>query len=421
MDLFDKLTKGEKLNDMELNRLKSMLEWAINTGYQCTNDLSAFVGDLCGEKTKNDEKEGLILKKDFVDEYWETNNNNLFMKEDENISKVITASKSTKIKENRWDKYGKILGVEGDKGTKDARGRNISFDYGKDITCDESELVVELGKKIKDSTVRSLGGGLVHVYRQNRIRITQPDKYKIGGTVPEIRTFSYQMLKEKIDVSTNSAGASALHKLLLDPVCGKYPELEAIIKTTIENINVLYYSEYILSCVFFGFLLNLGQSIKWKDLQIFSVDTKMEERKIDDAFSNFRCDLLLAFKGALFVVEFKFRFDRPQDTGTQAIDCIIAKQYPSRALKFLQFNYPELFESINQVYGIGIGYNNYEGKILSFVKTIKFEKTFATKEEIEAMKQMKESIIQTRNMLKKKRKAGKKEKKIINNNIKMEE
>lgn len=413
MDIIDKLKNNKTLDDDDIFRLESIVKWSVDNQIQeiagvlykdnkllvKTEDINE--NNISVEKVELSEIAGLVEEAGLKEEEE--------VEEEEDDEKKISSMQlneelDTETRMTEGYIIGKVLDPKGE--VKSIRARNLLFVY-PDGTVD-NQIREKLNKRIPNAEITNLGGGAYSVYRESRVCAKSPKMFSASGKVPEIRTFSYQMLKNKVKNINIKEGTSAVKYLLMNPLEEDYPDLRNALKKSLENINILYYSEYILSCVFVGYVVNLGVEMEWESLKVFSIDSKMEEYDIKNNLSNFRCDLILIYKGTLFVIEFKYRFDRPLNTGEQAIACIIEKKYPVRALKFIQLNYPDLFEEIHSVIGVGIGYNLQDNKITCFIKTCAFQKTVADEYEVHQTNLRNRTIKENRNMINQKRKKEKK-------------
>ena len=148
---------------------------------------------------------------------------------------------------------------------------------------------------------------------------------------------------------------------LSDDTCKSLAEWLA---NKLSSIKILIYSEYIISVILFSSIVDFGESIQWKDLKLISIDSKMEDlislaqNKIK--IKNFRCDLILIFKSTLFIIEYKYRYDRKNTQVKNALECIKKKNYSSKVLKYLRCNKEELFHEISNIALIGIGFSRKE-------------------------------------------------------------
>lgn len=407
MDLIEKMEKGIKLSYEEVLTMKRIVRWSINHGMKPEDYIPTSNVNVMTERPEiliSDFKEGGNEEENEEESEEKTKKQIKTDTIQDLIQDVLVSNTETKLTNDDTYKIGKTLG-------KDAvriRARNMMFIYPEVVN--ENAVVEILRDKYDDVIVRNLGGGMFSAYKEKKLSTMNAKSFSVGGKIPEIRTFSFDELKAKLKDNKTKEGAEELKKILRNPLNKDFSGLIGVLKATLENIKVLYHSEYILSCVFFGYVIELGFNSGWDGLKILSVDMKMEEHVIVDLISNFRCDLLLIYGGTLFIVEFKFKYNRPTNTGTQAIECIVEKEYPQRAQGFLQLTYPDLFNSIERVIGLGVGYNNQGNEITCFVESQEFSKTSHSKEFLEDMKKKHQKIGESRDFLKKKRKNESKKK-----------
>lgn len=248
---------------------------------------------------------------------------------------------------------GKTLG---ENGVQEVRARNLEITYPDGVDFEEAKEKIK--NEIKGSTINRIGELSFRVHRGNKIWLSKTKKLEVQGKAPIIRTFSYDMLKGNLMKNSGNmeAGAIAVSEFLKDMNDDTRNKLEFVLKESLENLRVLYYSEYIISCVFFGYLSTYGVKTGWKNLKIYSIDTKMEEWKLENKVENFRCDLVIFFYNVLYIIEFKFKYNRPENMGKVAIECISEKRYGSKVSNFIQINYPDEFKQFKSVSSVGIGY-----------------------------------------------------------------
>jgi hypothetical protein len=132
--------------------------------------------------------------------------------------------------------------------------------------------------------------------------------------------------------------------------------MENILKTKLENTNIIIHSEYLLSCIYNNTLIELGMRKKWIGLTMFSIDSKIEylEKK---RLKNFRCDTIVIFLDKLVIFEYKYKFGRRTKLGLEALKCIRRKNYSERVYAHLKKYYYNLIKNLNEIIEIGIGYS----------------------------------------------------------------
>jgi hypothetical protein len=199
--------------------------------------------------------------------------------------------------------------------------KNYEFEFrdkDEDSETDFSAIKEKLDKKFKKA-----GGSVNVVVKDNkRIFVVQCDKirqitsekqFKVKGRIPIIRNLSYEIRQAlcRNPRFNHSILQSNLNLFLTNPneMCCKTIANE--LKNIISNVNLVFYSEYVMSSLLFAQLVEVGMKTEWAELKIFSLDSKMEElvKNLDcsEVIKNFRCDLVLIKGELLFIFEYKYR------------------------------------------------------------------------------------------------------------------
>lgn len=281
-------------------------------------------------------------------------------KSDRNESNLFSNKESTQTQKTK----GKIF-KPGE--CPNIRARNIIFSYPEDTDEKELDKIIQ---KIPGKIKKSESSKTFSVYSKKKISVTSFSKYTAGGKVPIIRTFSYDMLALSTKNSDLKAWASSLLGFLQCPSLDNAGSLEESLKSSLQSVKILFHSEFLLSCIFFDIIAYIGREENWKSIQIISIDAKMEEDSIESEVSCFRCDLIFFYKEELHVVEFKYKYERPEDMGIAALECIEEKRYIERAVNYIQLHYSQI--PIKKIFGVGIGYNILAGNINCSVKYREF-------------------------------------------------
>lgn len=376
-----KIMKLKSFTANEISYISNILNWA-------KEERCPFIFDSKEEETKQ-EKEAEFSPDNIT-----------------NIQRKLVFESGLLSSEKTMATKGKILG---ENGVASVRARNLEITYSPSVDCEEAKGKIKDG--IEPTTINRTGESSFRVYRNSRIYIKDIKKLEVDGKAPIIRTFSYDMLKGNLmnGAKNIEAGAIAVSEFLKEMNSETKKRMESVLKEALENLRILYYSEYVLSCVFFGFLSAFGTKTNWKNLKIFSIDTKMEEWKIEKKVENFRCDLVVFFNDDLFVIEFKFKYNRPENMGKAAIDCIHDKKYASRVSKFIQVNYPNEFAKLKRICLVGVGYVLLESKIRCDVEYSVGELEHLSQEELEKeVKRIKKVRERTRFLKKKRKNIGEK-------------
>jgi hypothetical protein len=192
--------------------------------------------------------------------------------------------------------------------------------------------------------------------------ITSLDKYEVKRLEPKIRTFSYDMMKDLIDAPNSNLAKQCMASFLN---CLNTDDCRAIaneLMLELSNTRILYHSEYIISCIVFNYMKDIGIQSNWEKLKIVSVDSKMENYSVNisqkQVIESFRCDLVFLFGTKLFIFEFKYKYQRPEPQSEKALQCIEARGYPTKVLEFLHKNYKKHLDGVSSVVSVGIGYTS---------------------------------------------------------------
>ena len=134
------------------------------------------------------------------------------------------------------------------------------------------------------------------------------------------------------------------------------------LKNNIIEINPVFINEILLSHLIFDLVI-LFNDRNINKIKIFVIDQKFKE-KILDLQCCFRIDFILVYCDYLFIIEFKYRSDRKQQS-INAAKCIKYKMYSERFLNVLKKNYKEEYQNINKVNecGLAISYINNQMSI----------------------------------------------------------
>lgn len=400
MEFFDGIlnnikNKKEPTN-IEIDALKDAIRWAFEHGYKYEPKITEF-----GEELDEISEIKANLYEEFLkaDESCFTNQNNT------NKMEIKTADKS---KES--SNLGKEL-IEGGR----IEARNIMLDYGEGISF--NDFSSRVSKKAVEIT--SHGKGIFSMHSKKRIVVSSKKHYVVNGKVPTIRTYNWDMiLQRRIGKSNYSAGGEAVINFFNDVSKESIEVLVEALEVAIENIRILYYTEFVLSCVFFGFIQDYGIKNGWKNLKIFSLDGKMDEYSLSSCkISCFRCDLIVLFGSKLFIMEYKFVNNRPENMGLAGLVCIEQRNYVKRVWEFMYLNYFNEIEMIENVYGVGIGYSNRGDRIKCSLEQRNYGRP-ENPENVEEKKMMMEEIkLQQRKERFINKKRNKNLKKMAENNI----
>ena len=241
--------------------------------------------------------------------------------------------------------------------------KNFVFEYPPEV--DTTKISEILHKKFCGGSIKNNRNSFM-ISLESKKNVTSVKSFIVENRVPKIRRFT----KEEFDYLNmskirnnfkNNEEIAKFFENLSDDTCKSLAEWLA---NKLSSIKILIYSEYIISAILFPSIVDFGESIQWKDLKLISIDSKMEDlislaqNKIK--IKNFRCDLILIFKSTLFIIEYKYRYDRKNTQVKNALECIKKKNYSSKVLKYLRSNKEELFHEISNIALIGIGFSRKE-------------------------------------------------------------
>lgn len=338
-NIINKIMACKEFESADAQYITSIMKWAKINGCKI----------ICPEKVhveikKEEEKE---------EEQW----GSIFIKDgDCEIESTLKTPKTTNTKHS--SNRGRTLG---NPGVAMVRGKNLHISYPEEV--DPEEAKSRIREKMEGAVIKSVGPCDFNVYRETKLSVSSAKMLSVSGKTPIVRSFSYDMLKGNFKKSNNDEGATAILAFLEDRSSDNTRKLEKVLKEALENIKVLYYSEYVLSCIFFGFLNCLGVKTGWRNFELYSIDTKMEDYSLGDVVSVFRCDLILFYKGGLYIIEFKYKYNRPQNMAKEAMVCINEKGYVGKVTEFIQVCYPKEFAELTFVCSVGVGYNNHDNAI----------------------------------------------------------
>ena len=359
-DILDKLKKDEMIDQNEVKKLEILLKWAVKRGFDenVFKDYQTLAELEDNGKMKLNMNEG---EEDFGKIAFDLGSNNKKSSNLSNIRQAKTNASSTKGKTLSKDNNDKVV----------LRGRNLAFEYppGTDPEVVVANLKANLGGRVIRSNENAYS-----VHKRELMCVATLKKYTIGSKVPTIRTYSYEMLKNKISSHNYDYGGECIASFLKMPSESTSSQLCEAMKEALENINVLYHSEYIISCLLTGFLTAYGIKIGWEGLEVISVDTKMEEYINDEDVKVIRCDLVLIFQAVLFIFEYKYKYNRTEDMGVKGLNCIIEKDYVNKVSRFFCLNYRKQFDKLVGFCAVGFGYTLKQNLVKCTLAWKNFEK-----------------------------------------------
>lgn len=337
--IISKINNEIMLDASEKSALNNILNWAKENG--------------CPYFELKKEKQPQNMDEDIEKDNFEGVHNN-----EKLLNNDFSSNISPLVKTRTSSKRGKVL-FEGN--CEEVRGKNLLFTYGSEISLEDAK------KKLQDVFTQAVvkeRGENIYVQNKKRLYVSSFGKFKIGGKTPTIRTFDYDMLKEKIPAVNYDEGAFNVGNFLIKPDQKYASMLADSLKTSLENTKVLYHSEYVLSCTFFAFINLFGTNSGWRDgLCIYSIDNKMEDYSLEDKITVIRCDLVVFYLNYMYIIEFKYLYDRKRNMATVGLECIDDKKYVYMAYKNIKPKYPALMSKVTAIYSVGIGYTSDKGAI----------------------------------------------------------
>lgn len=242
--------------------------------------------------------------------------------------------------------------------------KKFEFKYDEEV---KSALIIKkLKKNFPGENIQMIGKNVFVVACGKYKSISSYGKYIVKARKPIIRTFSFgESAKIKPD---HNLLLTSIEKFLEEPTKDLCRVIANEINNEIKNVDIVQHSEYLISCLFFNYLHKIGKETDWEKMKIFSIDTKMELYEIDfrnkEKLKAFRCDLVILYDDSLFIIEYKFRYDRKElDKGSQAVCCIQKRDYINRTLLVLEKSYPDIYKKINKAHGVGIGYSTKKQEV----------------------------------------------------------
>ena len=366
VELFDKLMKMEDLSDGEKKLLKTIFDLAASVEIEKMKEAKRKRESK--DKEDKEDKEGIEEDKDDEDDE-EDKEKDKEDTENEEKEKYLNSNSNLSLVEAvvAKKKKGKVFEKKGD---SMIRARNLTFSYDPDVS--KAEIMKILRQKISKGVLHpSESDNTVNVYYKKKVCVKSLKGYAIGGKTPIVRTFSYDMMKNSAKTVGAETGGKHLLAFLLENSPENLKNLEESIKISLESTKILHHSEYLLSCVFFSFIYSIGISSAWEKINIIALDSKLEDSSVDAPVKPFRCDLVFFFADCLYIVEHKFKYNRPANMGAAAMQCIEDRDYVYKVVSYIMTNQPKLL--ISRIVGLGVGYNVCNGLINCNVVSVEVE------------------------------------------------
>jgi hypothetical protein len=190
--------------------------------------------------------------------------------------------------------------------------------------------------------------------------------YEISERIPIIKTFRFDDFTSFVQPDSNII-VEAINSFLQEPSQKLCEIIQGELKIYLQSMKICVYSEYVFSSMFFKYLAEACYKNKWKDIIIFSIDSKMEiisdtlttEKKIN----NIRCDLILICNNKLYIFEYKYRYDRYNSQADDALKCIKDRGYRYHVAEHLQRHYSDIYNKIESIVLVGMGYSYFKEKV----------------------------------------------------------
>lgn len=295
-------------------------------------------------------------------------------------------------------KQGKLLSVEEKVSLK---AKNFKFIYPNIVHYED---VLKHFKKYdpKAHVCRVINKDVVHydVCFTKPKNISSLKKFHILEQAPQIRTHSYQNRKKYIERPNEKNAIESFRKFLKEPSDRLANDLQIELRIVLLNIDVQQHSEYILTSIIFEYTKAIGFQTDWKEIKIYSVDTKIENIDSDFVHSAIRCDLILLAIDKLFIIESKYLYDRSSCQGSKALNCIEEKKYIPKVFGFLRKYYKnDFFDKIKEVYGFGIGFNYKNNDINCTIKfkSYDYDKLLKETENIDTVWKKQKKLLRSAN------------------------
>ena len=241
------------------------------------------------------------------------------------------------------------------------RARSFEFKYPPNISAIEVIKVLKKNFPFGKIDMKGEENDRSYIVTSDKSKsITSMGKYNIRKKTPIIRTFSYDISRALLRTPDSALVKKSFLSFFERPNTNDCMVIAGELKQDLANTKIMYHSEYIISCIVFNYLKEIGIESNWDKLKLFSLDAKMETYQLNmemkPSAHPFRCDLVLFFATKLFIMEFKYRYDRSESQATRALKCIEDKDYTYKVLEFLNRDYKKIMEGVLSVVVIGIGY-----------------------------------------------------------------
>ncbi len=357
-NIFNKISKSNILEPDELEhlRIKLGIEEVVCAENKCIEFEEKIVEKFDEDKNNylmeaSEEKKESKLEQDKLEQ------SKLELKSKNNISMNTSFKRKTKTEAVTPQTKCNVFGFDGCS-LLSAKNLLVKYDEPVDV-----EKVFSIASK-KKAECSYHGRGIFSFHREEKLQIKSDKHFRIGDKVPIIRSFLWSEIIEKRNKVDFLEDGYALINFFLFRSDESKEKLVERLKIALLNTRILFYSEFTLSCLVFSFIYHWGVRNKWMNLKIFSLDGKMELYKLDIRRKTcFRCDCIIVYLDKMFVLEYKFVHNRPQNMGTVGLECIEEKGYINKSTEFLFVNYPEEMDGISEVFGVGLGFSDYGSDI----------------------------------------------------------
>lgn len=244
-------------------------------------------------------------------------------------------------------------------------GKNFVFEWAKEI--DEEKIKTALGPKFAEDilSVKSEPSSTRAVLLCKKVqRPAVAKRYSIDGIDPSIKTLNkevYNLVISPLPQTEMKTCSDYLEAYLTTNNKECLEQYRQLMESHLANIQILLYSEYLLSIIVGNQIIEIGKKMSWRDFKIVSLDCKMEywsEELNDKKLKNFRCDVIFYMDKKLIIMEFKFRKDRSNNQAIKALRTISDRDYTLKVLLYLQKNDTELFSKICYIQEIGLSYSS---------------------------------------------------------------
>lgn len=232
---------------------------------------------------------------------------------------VKLSTMGTKLK--KIGKEKKTRGKEFNNNNSRLRAKNFSFTYPEGISMEKVENKL---KKIFPNAQMHNEEKSVIVSCKNYRNIYSLKHYSIDSKYPQIKTFSHRnLLRKNLIKYGHALLPDSIKSFLKSPTQYQCELIEKYLKNELEiiikNMNLHFYSEYLIFYVFFDAIKNIGLENSENELHVLYFDQNTKNRmqkNLNDLNESFESCIILSFSDSLFII--KFVYDEENITDQKA-------------------------------------------------------------------------------------------------------